>query len=301
MNTIDAATGKWHGILKTLGVDESFLGKKHCPCPLCGGTDRYRFDDKDGSGSYICSACGAGYGIDLLMKYKGWDFKTAAREIDQIIGTVKSQPIKTDDYAKNLQRIKWILGSLGDMSSINPVRLYLRNRGLPGCPKLAYHPEIKYFDNGKLLGSYPAMVAKFTLPDGEGSTLHITHLTAKGEKADVPSAKKFLPVAKPMQGGAIRLTDVYSHLGLAEGIETALAVMRDFEIPCWATGTAGMMAAFIPPAGVNHVSIFADNDTNYTGQKAAYTLANRLALSGYRVDVKIPESANTDFADRGTA
>ena len=30
----------------------SALGK-HGPCPMCGSSDRYRFDDKGGSGSYL--------------------------------------------------------------------------------------------------------------------------------------------------------------------------------------------------------------------------------------------------------
>ena len=57
--TIDQASGKWQGILAALGVDEYFLSGKHRPCPLCkSGKDRFRFDDKEGTGSFFCSQCG---------------------------------------------------------------------------------------------------------------------------------------------------------------------------------------------------------------------------------------------------
>lgn len=297
MKTIDAARGRWVGILANFGIDERFLRNKHGACPICDGKDRFRFDDKGGNGTYYCNGCGAGNGMDLLMAFTGWDFPKAALEVDRIVSNVTPTIPQGCDSKRALKRIQWVLGTLGDMGSINPVRLYLRGRGLPASKALMYHPAVRYYDDGKSLGEYPAMVAKFSLPTGEGATLHLTHLTEKGEKADVPSVKKFLPVAREMKGGSIRLTEIYSHIGLAEGIETALAVMRDYQMPCWATGTAGMLESFVPPEGVKEVSIFADNDVNYAGQKSAYVLAHRLSMSGYRATVTVPQEINTDFAD----
>lgn len=69
------ADGSWPQILSSLaGLDDKQLRNKHGPCPNCGGTDRYRFDDKQGSGSYICGQCGAGDGIDLYVKCSGMAF-----------------------------------------------------------------------------------------------------------------------------------------------------------------------------------------------------------------------------------
>lgn len=53
----DRAQGQWPSILISLGASQSHLNGKHGPCPFCGGTDRFRFDDKDGTGSFICSQC----------------------------------------------------------------------------------------------------------------------------------------------------------------------------------------------------------------------------------------------------
>src|ERR1700723_3302683 len=85
-STIERARHRWRELLPQLGVETRFLTNKHGPCPLCGGRDRYRFDDKDGTGSYFCGQCGAGSGIILVRKLKGWDHKTACDEIDKIVG-----------------------------------------------------------------------------------------------------------------------------------------------------------------------------------------------------------------------
>jgi phage/plasmid primase-like uncharacterized protein len=81
------ALGRWYGILSTLGVATNFLRNKHGPCPVCGGKDRFRWDNKDGKGTFYCSQCGAGDGFELLKKLKGWDFKQAAAEVEGIVGS----------------------------------------------------------------------------------------------------------------------------------------------------------------------------------------------------------------------
>jgi putative DNA primase/helicase len=89
--TLERAQGRWPEILSRFGIDRKFLRNRHGPCPMCGGEDRFRFDDRNGSGSYFCNHCGAskgdGAGIRLLMKFRGWDFRTAVTEVDHVIGT----------------------------------------------------------------------------------------------------------------------------------------------------------------------------------------------------------------------
>jgi len=89
--TLERARGRWPEILYRCGIDRRYLRNRHGPCPLCGGKDRFRFDDQHGSGSYFCNQCGAskgnGAGIRLLMKFRDWDFKTAVTEVDCLIGT----------------------------------------------------------------------------------------------------------------------------------------------------------------------------------------------------------------------
>lgn len=93
-DSLSAADGRWPSILQALaGLHPDQLEDRHQPCPNCGGTDRYRWDDDDGPGSWYCSHCGGrnrqgggGTGIGLLMRIRGWDFKTAARAVEQHLG-----------------------------------------------------------------------------------------------------------------------------------------------------------------------------------------------------------------------
>jgi putative DNA primase/helicase len=95
MNNKLDVTGKWYGVLTALGIDSKYLQNKHGPCPICAeGTDRYRFDDKDGRGTYFCNNCGAGDGFELLQKVHGWTFTDCLDAIRPIIEHTTFQPSK---------------------------------------------------------------------------------------------------------------------------------------------------------------------------------------------------------------
>jgi putative DNA primase/helicase len=291
MKTADAARGKWIGILTHFGIEEGYLRDRHGPCPMCGGADRFRFDNKDGNGTWICNQCGAGGGMKLLMEVKGWDFKAAAAEVDRIVGNVTETETKTQKQDPAI-RINKVAASLKPLS--DAVRAYLANRNLKGCKGIQSAP-VDYYEDGKRLETYECMVCPVTNPSGDVISFHITYLK-DGKKAPVKNPKKMLSPLENLSGAAIRLTGIYPTIGIAEGIETALAVMEIYKMPCWAAANATMMQAFVPPEGVTGVIIYADNDANFTGQKAAYTLANRLALAGYTVGVFAPIEIG-DFAD----
>ena len=65
-----AANGKWiDTIFRAVGIQFDKAPKQHQPCPVCGGTDRFRCDNKKGDGTWICSNCGAGDGFKLVANY----------------------------------------------------------------------------------------------------------------------------------------------------------------------------------------------------------------------------------------
>ena len=81
------ARGQWKSIITSVtNVSLNKLTNKHQPCPLCGGKDRYRFDDKDGQGTYYCNHCGAGNGYTLIKKYNNWDDQTTIIAIQKFLG-----------------------------------------------------------------------------------------------------------------------------------------------------------------------------------------------------------------------
>ena len=293
----EIAKNKWDGILVALGFPTTITNGRHQPCPNCGGTDRFRFDNKDGNGTFYCSHCGPGNGVDLVMRVKDWDFKKAAEEIEKAAGFVKHESLKpavSDE--KKIASLRRMWKESFPVMPGDPVTDYLMRRGLiyTPSPVLRYHPSL-FYREGDEVGRYQAMLALVADSEGSGVTLHRTYIK-DGKKAPVSKAKKLMP-GLPMKGAAIRLFPQEQCLGIAEGIETAIAAAMKFEMPVWAAVSAGGLESWIPPKGVTDVVVFADNDENMVGQKAGYALASRLAGDGIRSSVEIPSQVGTDWAD----
>lgn len=295
----DVAQHKWRGLLLNFGLTERQLSGKHCPCPICGGSDRFRFDDKDGRGTWICSHCGAGDGIKLLMAFKGWDFRGAAKEIEQVAGVVQEAEIRNGiNEAEKLQRLRRVWDESEPLRRGDEAMRYIAGRGLSVAfrlPNIRLHPGLPYYDEcGNLVDTFPVMLARVAGPDGNSLTLHRTFLM-DGRKAPVDSVKKLMP-GKPIAGGAVRLGPAAHYIGIAEGIETALAASEMFCIPVWSCISANGIETFEPPPGIEGVVIFADNDKSFTGQRAAYVTAFRIKQKGIAVEVRIPEQVG-DWLD----
>ena len=117
----EAAKGHWPSILGALaGLSQKQLTDKHQPCPLCGGTDRYRFDDQGGNGSWFCNKCGgktqsggAGSGMDMLMRKNNWDFKRAASEVERHLGISKPRPEPSKMLRRSITTARILLSSRG--------------------------------------------------------------------------------------------------------------------------------------------------------------------------------------------
>lgn len=79
-----SASGMWDSIIKRLGINVP-AGGLHGPCPACGGKDRFRFDDKDGRGTWFCNQCGHGDGLDLVKMVLSLDTVSAAGRIAELL------------------------------------------------------------------------------------------------------------------------------------------------------------------------------------------------------------------------
>lgn len=102
----DLANGRWPDLLSHFcALSPEQLSDKHQPCPLCGGKDRYRFDDRDGTGSWFCNQCGgrdqmggAGSGMDLLMRSTGWTFNEAVSRIRSYLNVPTPPPTEGAEH-----------------------------------------------------------------------------------------------------------------------------------------------------------------------------------------------------------
>lgn len=291
----DIARNKWRGILSAIGIDSEFLTGRHTACPVCGGKDRFRFDDKDGRGSFYCSGCGAGDGVELVKRFRGIGFKEAALEVEKAAGFVRHEAQKAGKTdVQKLDALKRTWKESRQVIASDDAGKYLASRGLEIPSGLRIHPALAYRDGEIYLGKFPTMLAKMQSPDGHGVTIHRTYLH-DGKKAPVPTVKKLMP-GLPMKGAAIRLYEHGEVLGVAEGIETSIAAHMIHKVPVWSCYSANGVESFIPPAGVNRVIVFADCDESFTGQSAAYALAKRLKAHGIVCDVHIP--SHGDWADQ---
>lgn len=210
---------------------------------------------------------------------------------------------------REVQRCQWVAQSKRNaelwaqcvpVAPGDPVALYLDRRGLsaawplPGV--LRMHPAMPYWQGASKLGTFPAMVAPLLAPEGRVVALHRTFLTADGRKAAVPSPRKLTGAAGPLAGSCIPL---YSHargcIGIAEGIETALAAFCASSVPTVAAYCAGNLAAWRWPPGVQRLVIFADADK--AGREAADTLRARALAACLRVEVLTPTDPGADWCD----
>lgn len=84
--TVKLACGHWSHILPALGV--KVIKNRHQACPVCGGSDRFRFDDKEGRGTWFCNQCGAGDGLKLIEKVFGVSASEAAGKVNAVTGNL---------------------------------------------------------------------------------------------------------------------------------------------------------------------------------------------------------------------
>lgn len=301
------AKGKWASLLPMFGVSPNYLTGRNCPCPLCGGKDRFRFTNHNGDGVYICNQCGAGNGMNLVMAMTGTDWREALAQVREKVGSAveaKPRPRMSADKARSLCVQLW--RESVPITDGDDAERYLFSRGLepPFGQQLRFHPKVPVKGHPDRI-TLPALLARVSDGKGAGVNIHRTYLH-NGQKAkwcDVDtgeevSPKKMMPGALPPEA-AIKLFPHEGELAVAEGIETALAVHRDYGIPCWSLINSTRMAKWEVPVGVKVLHIFGDNDPKFGGQYAAYTLGHRVAVKkdGPKVFVRIPDKVGEDWAD----
>lgn len=312
----ELASGRWVTILGALAPQlRPALDRagRHVPCPVHGGRDGYRvFRDVAETGGSVCNTCGAfADGFATLMWANGWDFPTTLRAVaDYLCASpsagrparkVKSEPQKGEDDEKRRQALNRVWNesiSILDREA-EPARLYLARRGISIRPQdaLRFHPSLSYYDGTTRVGEFPAIIAMVTGAQGNPVTIHRTYLTPDGKKAPVESPKKLMsyPKDRKIIGGAIRLVEAGPVLAVAEGLETALAVLEGTGLPVWCAVNALLLENFVPPPGVNRVIVFADKDRPTKqhpkghGQEAARRLVQRLWEMGIKATAIVPQ------------
>jgi putative DNA primase/helicase len=168
------------------------------------------------------------------------------------------------------------VGCRGACRGHTPVEAYLHSRGIimpiPGA--LRFHAAIRH----PIGGSWPAMVALVLRgKDGTPLGIHRTFLARDGY-GKVKPRKMMLG---PCRGGVVRLGEDDRRLMIAEGIETALAVMQSTGRAAWAALSTSGKRTLELPAGRRDLVITADGDA--AGEAAATDAARRWKREGRRI------------------
>jgi len=326
---------QWASLLQRYGVDERALSGKAGPCPVCGGTDRFTYDNKRGRGDWICRKCNdggpkAGDGFELICQVAKISLGQLMRQLEGRSDVAPLRRMSTAAAPAGRRRAspEFVAKRLGSMwSAAKPLTIgdlamrYLQAR----VPGLRMEPTkalrlgmLEYRHEKKAIGRWPGILARFELPDGRLGTLHRTFLDrSQPAKAQIVSADGEILQAKlndmtlnPLRGGAVRLMDpIAGEIGVAEGLETAYASHALFGVPVWYCLNRILLEQFVVPEGlgIRVVHIFVDYDAvdaqngKSPGVSAGVTLAKRLRADGYTAIIHRPKQRGTDFADEWLA
>ncbi len=259
------ANGYWPSILERLAIPTN---RGEGPCPACGGKTRYRFDNKDNRGTYFCSHCGAGTGLDLVMKVN----QCGAREAAELVAEAMALPMPEPKPAREKPQTD-IAGKVAALAAkASPGQSsYLTSKGLQ-CP-------FPMLSDGSLL---------LVLENGAGATT--------GAQVIKPDGSKRLVAGTVKKGSfyVVNTGETPETVIIAEGLATALSVQQfrpDATIIAAIDAgnllsVAQVMRQRYPDA---QIIIAADNDIKpgepNTGKSAAEKTAK--AVSGW---VALPQS-----------
>jgi len=250
-----------------VNFDAYDIGNHRTSCPTCGRGPRDKTMgvtiEPDRKGMAHCFRCAF---TESYRPERGTHLTTPSRpRIKAAAPTAKDDTLS--DYGRDLWTASKALAGVA-----LDYLLARRCRIPPADGDLRFHPSLKH-PNGH---TGPALVARITdAVTGEALSLHRTWIRSDGRKADVDPPRLLL-AGHHKQGGVIRLwpdESVTHGLGVAEGIESALSLAWAFE-PTWSVIDAGNLAGLPVLAGIEVLTIAADNDV--AGQNDAHECAQRV-------------------------
>ena len=268
--TVKQACGHWPRILPALGV--KVIKNRHQACPVCGGSDRFRFDDKEGRGTWYCNQCGAGDGLKLVEKVFGMNASEAAGKVNAVTGNlppVAPEVIAAAEAETDTDRKAAAALAVRLMEKTRPAsgNAYLTRKGFPDreCPVLS----ATHKTGGVTFRAGDVVVPLY---DDTGALVNLQLISSDGLK-------------RTLKGGQVKgachviegKKQAGKRLWIAEGYATALTVHH-------LTGETVMVAlssvnllSLASLARQKHpacqIVLAADRDLNGNGQKKATAAA----------------------------
>ena len=270
-DTVRAAAGHWSQLLPALGISINAAGQ-HSPCPVCGGKDRFRFDNQAGRGTWVCNQCGAGDGLALVEKALDVNTKEAACRVADLIGTLPVKPVQTSTEKTDEEKARARLKAAKEAAQLvagakaHTGNAYLTGKGLADGSALMLTTSKRISDT-----TYQPGDLLVPLTDFSGATVNAQLINADGVK-------------RTLAGGQVkeafhRLGEPGDTLWLTEGYATGLTVHRLIGQAVYVALSANNLPALAERLHAEYpealILIAADNDENGTGQLRAEAAATR--------------------------
>lgn len=262
--------GAWRQTLENYGCHLP-SGRHHGPCPVCGGKDRFRFDDKDGRGTWFCSQCDpqSGGGLLLLSRFLGKPTIEVANELlgnttERSLAPVYRSFVSEDQIRKaNHEQARKGAEALLASSELRP-HPYMSDRGLDG----------QWLVNGEpIMGRDRSVIQP-------GDLLLVPAYKAEGDGSRLVNVQKIKTnkEKRPLFGGDMagvyhKLDGHQKLIAIVEGYATGVTVNQVTGATTYCAFNTGNLAAVSAWVAERHqgvpVVFFADNDEHGAGLRYA--------------------------------
>ncbi|WP_270664523.1 MULTISPECIES: DUF927 domain-containing protein [unclassified Aeromonas] len=265
-----AACGHWPELLAAVGIDTPSRGK-HGPCPACGGKDRFRLDDKGGRGTWICSQCGNGDGLDLVCRVLSTTPKAAAELLAPLVGVsaagvepaererihqqqqARAEQERKQDEQQRQKAARRAAAIAGDVAQgVSP---YLTVRGLEWPQATINRTLIR--EGGE---NFPAGSLVIPLTNEAGELLNVQLIRADGTKRYLHGGQK---------AGAFHRIEGGELVAICEGYATGLSIHQATGASLYCAMDCGNLAAVAQIARRQHpdarILLCGDNDEHTQG------------------------------------
>lgn len=233
---------------------------------------------------FTCRAGCEQRAVVAAMRARGaWPIPGTLPHISDTVRIEYRTPKERRQYAlriyKSVKRQRWDMELMQD---------YFRRRRIKKIPRNAWLtiPWARMSTRDQLLSHDPGIV--FPVHDRDDKFLGVHVIWLNGDLTGKREAEPRRQSYGPIKGGFVLLGefDPEQPLIVAEGIETALAVMQITGLPCGLVGCGAITADMdVPP----HDDVIIAADNGKAGQKTATTLARRLAGANCIVRIATPK------------
>lgn len=271
--------GAWRQTLEGYGCHLP-NGRHHGPCPVCGGKDRFRFDDKDGRGTWFCSQCDpqSGGGLLLLSRYLGKPTIEVARELvgqdmPRTVAPVRKHTA-TDEQIIKENRARAKAGAALMLSqAVKSEHPYMAAKGLTG--EWLVNGEIMMGANAEMIQVGDLLLVP-VYKDGE--LVNMQKITKEGIKRPITGGE--------MSGVSHCIQGKENLIAVVEGYATGVTVNRMTGATIYVAFNTSNLAAACQLARSTFpdakLVIFADHDEHGAGlryaEEAAVQTLSKIAL-----------------------